>query len=167
MTQAELRTKIRELMASGVLPSGPPLIERPRTHSVVKNPLPEPCTVCGEPGPQVSYFYLAGFVVRVHAPCDALWQQERTLLWVVEKLELAASRLEADDAPIQERLQRALLEMHAVWPADLPHDLREQLDPVRRAMSEVSHIMPTMEAQAIGQAILRLRDEVKQRIEAR
>jgi hypothetical protein len=136
MTDAELRTKIRELMASGVLPSGPPLIERSRTRSVVKNPLPEPCTVCGEPGPQVSYFYLAGLVVRVHAACDA-------------------------------RLQRALLEMHAVWPADLPHDLREQLDPVRRAMSEVSHMMPTMEADAVGQAILRLQVEVKRRFEAR
>jgi putative transposase len=58
-------------MASGVLPSGPPLIERPRTHTVVNNPLPEACTVCGEPGPQVSYFYLAGLVVRLHASCDA------------------------------------------------------------------------------------------------
>jgi hypothetical protein len=46
---AELRAKVRELMASGVLPSGPPLIERPRTHTVVNSPLPEPCTVCGEP----------------------------------------------------------------------------------------------------------------------
>jgi hypothetical protein len=29
------------------------------------NPLPEPCTVCGERSPQVSYFFLAGQVVRV------------------------------------------------------------------------------------------------------
>jgi len=31
------------------------------------------------------------------------------LFWVLEKLELAASHLEAADAPIQDRLQRALL----------------------------------------------------------
>ena len=89
------------------------------------------------------------------------------LFWVLEKLELAAYHLEADDAPIQERLQRALLAMHAVWPADLPHDLREQLDPVRRAMSEVSLAMTTKEAAVVGQAILRLRVEVNRRIEAR
>ena len=33
MTAVELRAKIRELMASGVLPSGSPLIERPRVHA--------------------------------------------------------------------------------------------------------------------------------------
>src|SRR3981081_3138418 len=89
------------------------------------------------------------------------------LFWVLKKLELAAYHLEADDAPIQERLQRALLEMHAVWPADLPHDLRETIGPVRPGMSEVSHMMPTMEADAVGQAILRLQVEVKRRFEAR
>ncbi len=89
------------------------------------------------------------------------------LFWVLENLELAAYHLEADDAPIQERLQRALLEMHAVGPADLPHDLREQLDPVRRAMSKVSLAMTTKEAAVVGQAILRLRVEVNRRIEAR
>jgi hypothetical protein len=57
--------------------------------------------------------------------------------------------------------------MHAVWPADLPHDLREQLDPVRRAMSEASLVMTTKEAAAVGQAILRLRVEINRRIEAR
>ena len=30
MTETELRAKVRELMASGVLPSGPPSIERRR-----------------------------------------------------------------------------------------------------------------------------------------
>jgi hypothetical protein len=87
------------------------------------------------------------------------------LFWVLEKLELAAYQLEADDAPIQERLQRALLEMHAVWPADLPHDLRAQLDPIRRAI--VSLVMTTVEAEGVGHAILKLRGEVERRIEAR
>jgi hypothetical protein len=45
------------------------------------------------------------------------------LLWVLEKLELAASHL----VPIHVRLERALLEMDAVWPRDLPDDLHEQL----------------------------------------
>ncbi len=27
--------------------------------------------ICGEAGPQGSYFWLAGLVVRVHAACDA------------------------------------------------------------------------------------------------
>ena len=56
MSAADLRAKIRELMASGLLP--------------------EPCTICGEPAPQVQYSYIAGQVVRVHAACDALWQLE-------------------------------------------------------------------------------------------
>ena len=40
-------------------------------------PLHEPCTICGEPGPQIQYFYIAGLVVSVHAACDALWKRER------------------------------------------------------------------------------------------
>src|ERR1700682_393766 len=68
------------------------------------------------------------------------------LFWVLEKLGLAAPHLEANDAPIQERLQRALLEMAAVHSAGTPHDLREHLAPVRRAMSEVSLVMTPAEA---------------------
>ena len=79
------------------------------------------------------------------------------LLRALEKLKLAASHLERDDAPIQERLKRALVEMFAVGPADLPYDLREQLAPVRDAMLAGSLEMTTMKAAAIGQAILRLR----------
>ena len=86
MSQSELRAKIRELMASGVLPDDPPPMERPAPSSTMGNrrarilvggTLHEPCTICGEPGPQVQHFYLAGQVVSVHAACDALWQLER------------------------------------------------------------------------------------------
>ena len=86
MTQSELRAKIRELIASGALPSDPPPIERPaptstpgntRSRILVGGTLHEPCTICGEPDPQVQYFYIAGQVVSVHAACDALWQRER------------------------------------------------------------------------------------------
>jgi hypothetical protein len=86
MDQVELHAKIRELMTSGVLPADPPPITRPsptstpgvkRSKILVGGPLHEPCTICGEPDPQVQYFYIAGRVVLVHAACDAVWQQER------------------------------------------------------------------------------------------
>jgi hypothetical protein len=82
----EFRASIRELMASGVLPPDPPPITRPepwstpgnkRSKILIGGPLHAPCTICGEPGPQVQYFYIAGQVVRVHAACDAVWKQER------------------------------------------------------------------------------------------
>ncbi len=38
-----------------------------KTRSLIGDPLQEPCTICGDEGPQVSYFYVAGQVVRVHA----------------------------------------------------------------------------------------------------
>jgi hypothetical protein len=88
------------------------------------------------------------------------------LFWVLEKLEWAASHLEAAGAPIEERLERALLEMVPVQPTDLPDDLREKLAPIRHAaMHEILPEMTTEETQAIGQAILGLRDEVQRRID--
>ena len=88
------------------------------------------------------------------------------LLWVLEKLELAASHLEAADAPIQERLQRALLEMLVVGPRDLPTDLHEKFDPIRGAMrAGGSLVMTDWEAETVGQAILKLRGEVVRRID--
>ena len=73
-------------MAWRVLPNEPPPISRStpltthgnrRSKILTGGPLYDPCTICGEPGPQVQYFYLAGRVVSVHAACDALWKQER------------------------------------------------------------------------------------------
>ena len=88
------------------------------------------------------------------------------LFWVLEKLELAARHLEGDNAPILWRLEHALLEMHAVWPRDLPNDLHEQFDPIRAAMrAGVSLVMTDWEAEAVGQAILKLRGEVEGRID--
>ena len=81
-----LGSKIRDLMASGVMPNEPAPITPPVAASTPTNkpsrmliggPLHEPCTICGEPGPQVQYFYVAGQVVTVHAACDRLWKQER------------------------------------------------------------------------------------------
>ena len=86
LSEPGLRAKIRELMASGTLPKDPPPIVRPaptstpgnrKSRILIGGKLHEPCTICGEPGPQVQYFYIAGHVVRVHAACDALWKDER------------------------------------------------------------------------------------------
>jgi hypothetical protein len=86
MLEPKLRARIRKLMASGALPDDPRPITRPgptstpgntKSRVLIGGPLHDPCTICGEPGPQVQYFYIAGQVVRVHAACDALWQQER------------------------------------------------------------------------------------------
>src|SRR5882724_7550050 len=76
MTDADLRAKIRELMASSVLPVDTPPIRRSAPTSTTGNtksriliggPLHEPCTLCGESGPQIQCFYIAGQVVRVRA----------------------------------------------------------------------------------------------------
>jgi hypothetical protein len=81
VTELDLRAKIRELITSGVLPADPPPIQRAaptstpgnaRSRILVGGPLHEPCTICGEPGPQVQYFYIGGRDVSVHAACDAL-----------------------------------------------------------------------------------------------
>jgi hypothetical protein len=78
MTEAELRAKIRALMASGTLPSDRASIEQHGTNEGARfaNPAQEPCVICGEIGPQVALFYTAGRVVRLHAACEALWQQD-------------------------------------------------------------------------------------------
>jgi len=86
MTDAQLRAKIRELMAAGVLPSAPAPIQRPvppaptgpKPHMFVADSLlDQPCTICGELAPRAQLFYAGGIAVRVHAACHALWQQER------------------------------------------------------------------------------------------
>ena len=85
MTDAQLRARVRELMAAGVLPREPAPIQRPvppaptgpKPHMFVGDSLlDQPCTICGELAPQAQLFYAGGIVVRVHAACDALWQQE-------------------------------------------------------------------------------------------
>ena len=85
MDNNELRARIRQLMASGDLPSLPPLangtLPGPAaarvTRVVIGRPTPDPCLICGEADPTVSYWYVKGKVLRNHAACDALWRQER------------------------------------------------------------------------------------------
>jgi hypothetical protein len=71
-------------MTSGVLPSAPHVIERvgaasqdDKARMVVDNPQPGPCSICDQPGPQISYFWPGGKVIRVHAACAAAWKLER------------------------------------------------------------------------------------------
>ena len=77
MNDAQLRAKIRDLVALGDLPN-----ERPRLHQVGDGPsrlAPQSgvCLICGEPGPIVTYVWSGGRAANLHAACDAIWKQER------------------------------------------------------------------------------------------
>ena len=81
MTVAELRARIRALMASGELPSEAPSIERrggeESARFALQDPAREPCPICGEPRTQVALFFTGGLLVRLHAACEAVWKQEQ------------------------------------------------------------------------------------------
>jgi hypothetical protein len=87
MDAADVRSKIRDLMASGVLPEEPPpILGSPaswpppgskRWRMLIGWNLRGPCTICGEPDPQIQYSYLGGQVISVHAACDTLLELER------------------------------------------------------------------------------------------
>jgi len=78
---AELRAKIRALMASGGLPSEGPSSERrggeESARFALQDPALEPCAICGEARTQVALFFTGGLMVRLHETCEALWKQER------------------------------------------------------------------------------------------
>lgn len=84
MNERDTRERIRALMAAGVLPptlaDSSPISESgravpPQVH--VGTVDQEHCAICGEAGPQLSYYYPGGRVLRFHAYCDLLWQEER------------------------------------------------------------------------------------------
>ena len=84
MSEDALRARIRELMASGRLPPSPPQAEtviRGRTlrvtRTIIGRATLEPCLICGERDPMLSYRFTDGRVIHLHGACDALWQQER------------------------------------------------------------------------------------------
>jgi hypothetical protein len=79
MNEDGARSKIRALMTDGTLPADRPVITS-ISHSqiVAGQQFDDPCLVCEEFGPQISYTYPDGRAIRLHAACDALWQQERT-----------------------------------------------------------------------------------------
>jgi hypothetical protein len=80
-----LRAKIRDLMASGLLPrvqSDGSLVDEagrsvPGQRHVGPVDLSAACSVCEDPGPQVSYLAPLDLVLRLHVKCDTLWQEEQ------------------------------------------------------------------------------------------
>jgi hypothetical protein len=71
-------------MASGGLPPQPPQTEKVirgrslrLTRTIVGRATPEPCLICGEPDPMLSYMFSDRRIIHLHGACDALWQQER------------------------------------------------------------------------------------------
>ena len=77
MTEAELRARIRKLMASGALPNDPPSIERRGSEDLeTRFAAPHPCSICLDLRPEVALFYPAGRAVHLHAAGESLWQQE-------------------------------------------------------------------------------------------
>lgn len=84
MNEREIRERIRELMVAGALPptladsalvseSGRAVPAQVHLGTVD----PESCAICGQPGPQLSYYYPGSRLLRFHAYCDLLWQEER------------------------------------------------------------------------------------------
>jgi hypothetical protein len=84
MNEREIRERIRELMVAGALP--PTLTNSSLVSESGRGVSPqvhvgtvdlESCAICGQPGPQLSYYYPGGQMLRFHAYCDLLWQEER------------------------------------------------------------------------------------------
>jgi hypothetical protein len=82
MTEAELRAKVHELMASGELPNEPPVIHQAGDGLQIggkKRSLHETahCLICQQPGPSVTYFWTGGRMAMLHAACDAVWKRQQ------------------------------------------------------------------------------------------
>jgi hypothetical protein len=84
MNEREIRERIRELMTAGALPpaqvvssrvaeSGRGVASQVHVGTVDL----EKCAICGDPGPRLSYYYPGSRILRFHAYCDLLWQEER------------------------------------------------------------------------------------------
>ena len=84
MDEREIRERIRALMVAGELPpaladssivseSGRGVAAQVHVGTVDV----ERCAICGQPGPQLSYYYPGSRILRFHAFCDLLWQEER------------------------------------------------------------------------------------------
>ena len=85
MREAELRSRIRDLLSSGNLPRQLPAAAQmaPRGTVAIAPGIrvgiqaAEHCDVCGEAQPMVSYTYPDGRVIRMHSACDNVWHEER------------------------------------------------------------------------------------------
>ena len=85
MNEREIRERIRLLMGAGELP--PALIDSSLVSESGRGVAAqvhvgttdvETCAICGQPGPQLSYYYPGSRILRFHAYCDLLWQEERS-----------------------------------------------------------------------------------------
>jgi hypothetical protein len=79
---AELRTRIRALLASGALPGGLPDFPRvdPGAHAtLIIRPGRGACAACGEADADVTYRY-SDRDIALHRRCDEIWNEERQLL---------------------------------------------------------------------------------------
>ena len=84
MNERGIRDRIRQLMGSGLLP---PALPDSSLVSEAGRGVPaefhvgtvdrESCAICGEAAPELSYYYPGRPVLRFHAYCDVLWQEER------------------------------------------------------------------------------------------
>ncbi len=87
MNEAELRARIREFLKSGALPRTLPptrMLEPGRPAASVEQiqvgrVAGATCTACGETDPDITYRYPADRVVRLHATCNSIWEEERRL----------------------------------------------------------------------------------------
>ena len=84
MREAELRSRIRDLLSSGRLPRRLPAAAQVDPKQIVASPsirvgvqATEHCAVCGAVQPRVSYTYPDGRVIRMHSACDNVWHEER------------------------------------------------------------------------------------------
>ncbi len=84
MREAELRSRIRDLLSTGILPRQLPAEAQMDPRLVVASPhirvgvqAEEHCFVCGEAKPMVNYTYPDGRVIRLHSGCDNVWHEER------------------------------------------------------------------------------------------
>jgi hypothetical protein len=84
MNEREIRERIRELMVSGALPpvlgdSAPVSETGPGVPAQIHGGTvdAESCAICGQPGPQISYYFPGSSILHFHAQCDLLWQEER------------------------------------------------------------------------------------------
>src|SRR5262249_2494771 len=75
MTNAELRARIRNLVASGDLADVPTRMPVPGAAS---SGVARPCVICGEADATAAYFWKGGRDAHLHAACDAVWKQERS-----------------------------------------------------------------------------------------
>jgi hypothetical protein len=85
MNEREIRERIRALMTAGQLP---PALADSSIVSESGRAVPaqfhvgttdvEACAICGQPGPQLSYYYPGSRILRFHSYCDLLWQEERS-----------------------------------------------------------------------------------------